>query len=126
MKKTPETCCDILIVEDEPIVAQDLAYIMEDLGHSVVGPCRSVAEATKLVQGALPDLAFLDVNLADGPVFPLADLLHERGVAIIFCSAHMGASDLTGRYPGALAVSKPYDETAVHAAVSGALFPAAL
>jgi CheY-like chemotaxis protein len=79
----------ILVVEDEYIIAADLAQSLEDLGASVLGPAGTVADALALVAGepAL-DAAVLDINLGSEKVFPVADALQARGVPFVFASGY--------------------------------------
>lgn len=97
----------VLIMEDEFIVALDLSDITQDLGFSVDGPFATVAEGLRSVAQHTPDAAILDVQLADGEVFPLADYLMKMGVPIIFHSGHADNSQLKGRYPDARSAGKP-------------------
>jgi CheY-like chemotaxis protein len=79
----------ILVVEDEYMIASDLAQSLTDLGVAVVGPAGSVADAVALVAGdpAL-DAAVLDVNLGTEKVFPVADALQARGVPFVFATGY--------------------------------------
>lgn len=97
----------ILIMEDEFIVALDLSDMMQDLGFAVEGPYATVADGARALENARPDAAILDVQLADGEVFPLADVLVRLGVPIIFHSGHADSNALLSRYPGARSASKP-------------------
>lgn len=97
----------VLIMEDEFIVALDLSDMTHDLGFEVEGPFATLAEGQQAVAQARPDAAILDVQLADGEVFPLADMLRAMGVPIIFHSGHADASMLLRRYPEARSASKP-------------------
>jgi CheY-like chemotaxis protein len=56
----------ILIVEDEILIALELESLLQDLGHDVVGMAASSGEALSLGQELKPDLAFVDIHLADG------------------------------------------------------------
>ena len=56
----------ILVVEDEPLIAADLASTLEDLGFEVSGIARTVAEAQRQFIELRPDLITLDVNLGGG------------------------------------------------------------
>ncbi len=80
----------ILIVEDEYLIAMDLALKLGDIGADVVGPAGSVAEAMELVEstGGSLDGAVLDVNLRDERVYPVADALAALGVRFIFASGY--------------------------------------
>jgi len=97
----------ILIMEDEFIVALDLSDMTQDLGFAVEGPYSTVAEGEQAIARHRPDAAILDVQLADGEVFPLADLLIRLGVPIIFHSGHADTTLLQSRYPQARSANKP-------------------
>ncbi|WP_420143007.1 response regulator [Sphingobium sp.] len=97
----------VLLVEDELFVALDIQDTIEDAGFSVDGPYISVSSALTAVGSALPDCAILDVQLADGEVYPVADALVAAGVPVIFHSGHADPFLLVERFPGAVICSKP-------------------
>ena len=79
----------ILVVEDEYLIADDLAHDLRGLGAEVVGPIASVGEALEAVQAEERlDGAVLDINLNGEMVFPVADALRERNVPIIFTTGY--------------------------------------
>ncbi|QBK31416.1 response regulator [Roseitalea porphyridii] len=78
----------ILIVEDEALVALDLATQMEDLGHEVVGPAHSVEQAMPLAEGEALDFALLDINLRGRQSTPVAQALIARGIPLVFLSGY--------------------------------------
>ncbi len=78
----------ILAVEDEYMLAQDLALFLEQLGATVVGPVGTVQAALGLATRETLDAAVLDVNLHNQPVYPVADVLVERGVPIVFATGY--------------------------------------
>lgn len=80
----------ILVVEDEYLIAMDVADRLTDLGAEVIGPAASVAEALAIVaaQGNRIDGAVLDVNLRNERVYPVADALMALGVRFIFASGY--------------------------------------
>lgn len=104
---TPPQRARILIMEDEFIVALDLADLAAELGYLVEGPFATVADGFRAIELTPPDAAILDVQLADGEVFPLADRLVSIGVPVIFHSGHADAAMLSARYPGARSAGKP-------------------
>ena len=53
----------ILIVEDEPIIADDIAYTLEDLGYIITGIAHDAQDALIHVKLESPDLVLLDINL---------------------------------------------------------------
>lgn len=97
----------VLIVEDEFIVALDLSETVRDLGYRVEGPFANKDHAFIAIDQAMPDLAILDVETADGEVYPLADALAEAGVPMVFHSGHATPKEIHARYPAAKACSKP-------------------
>ncbi len=79
----------VLVVEDEYLLADDLRQTLEGLGIEVVGPVASVAQALDLLQSAdALDGAVLDVNLQGDSVFPVLDLLRERGVPFLLTTGY--------------------------------------
>ncbi|MFL5335130.1 MAG: response regulator [Geminicoccaceae bacterium] len=81
----------ILIVEDEALIALELAESLEHDGHEVVGPAATMAEALALCKAEPPELAVLDINLQDGSsgVILARALLTRWGVLSIFASGQL-------------------------------------
>ena len=77
----------VLVVEDEAVVAIDIADQLTEAGFLVVGPAPSVAKALKLIREMGCDVAVLDVNLRDETVEPVARELRSRGTPFLFLSA---------------------------------------
>jgi DNA-binding response OmpR family regulator len=78
----------ILVVEDEPIVALNLADILQDNGAVVLGPASSVATARRLIADSRIDCAVLDVNLGHESVAPLVRELGELKVPFLFMTGY--------------------------------------
>ena len=97
----------VLVVEDEFIIALDLSETVRDLGYRVEGPFADKENAFIAIDREMPDCAILDVQTADGEVYPLADALADAGVPIIFHSGHVAPTEITERYPQAQACAKP-------------------
>jgi CheY-like chemotaxis protein len=115
---------DVLIIEDEMVIALDLEQLVENLGHRTLGIARTRAEAIELARGRRPGLILADMQLADGSsgLEAVNDLLHSFEVPVIFISAHPERF-LTGVRPApACLISKPYQQSTVSAIVSQALF----
>jgi DNA-binding response OmpR family regulator len=96
-----------LIVEDEPFVALDLALAVEDAGSIPVGPAGSVREALALLASGEVAAAILDVNLSDGDVFPVLQVLIDRGVPVIVQTGVAVPPELRSRFPGLTVLAKP-------------------
>ncbi|KEO55505.1 response regulator [Thioclava indica] len=114
-------CCKVLIAEDEAIVALDLQMMIEDLGARVLGPCATMRAAMTQIAQDLPDAAVLDVMLADGEVYELADRLRDAGVALVFHSGHADPAELLERYPEASVCPKPAYPSEIEAKLEGVL-----
>jgi CheY-like chemotaxis protein len=61
-----QVATDVMIIEDEPIIAMDLDALLESLGHRVTGVARTEKEAIKLASAKRPGLVLADIQLADG------------------------------------------------------------
>jgi DNA-directed RNA polymerase specialized sigma24 family protein/CheY-like chemotaxis protein len=115
---------DILIIEDEIMVALDLENLVEGLGHRTTGIARTRSDAVTLSRVRPPGLILADIQLADGSsgLEAVHDLLNFFEVPVIFITAYPERL-LTGERPEpAFLVSKPYQRSTVSALVSQALF----
>jgi DNA-binding NtrC family response regulator len=98
----------VLVVEDEPIVAEDLRHILTEAEAVVIGPLSTVTEARKLLKdGTAVDAALLDVNLRDGPVIPLLEALRAKGIPTVVYTGGMLSIDVRRRHPDLVVLSKP-------------------
>jgi len=112
----------ILIIEDEALVAMELRFVLEDLGHEVVGTAADARTARHMVQETEVDLALVDIHLSDGPTgIDLGrELGQDLGVTVLFMTANPGM--VRNGVAGTIGVlSKPTDERAVQTAVDYAL-----
>jgi DNA-binding response OmpR family regulator len=109
---------EVLIVEDEAIIAMDLAQTFEDWGWTVLGPAGRLEQAETLRAAARPDLAVLDVNLGGDTSHDLARALLEGGTRVIFLSGD-SASHLPGDLDGCPSLSKPVDPAALRRLAEG-------
>lgn len=78
----------ILVVEDEPLLALDIAFQLENAGVTVIGPAADAAEALALIEQYRFDAAMLDANLAGEPVDKIAETLALQGTPFIFVSGY--------------------------------------
>jgi DNA-binding response OmpR family regulator len=70
----------VLIVEDETLIALGYQAMIADAGHDVFGIAASVAQARKLLAAGTPDAAVLDIRLGRELSYPVAAVLKDRGV----------------------------------------------
>ena len=115
---------NVLIIEDEPIIAADIEGLVEDLGHTVDNIAATQTEAVKAAESKKPGIVLADVQLADGSsgIDAVADILEKYDVPVIFITAFPERL-LTGDKPEpAYLISKPFRADNVKAAISQALF----
>jgi CheY-like chemotaxis protein len=119
-----QVATDVLIIEDEPMIAMDLESIVEGLGHRVTAVARTHAEAVKAANKKKPGLVLADIQLADGSsgLDAVNEMLATFAVPVIFITAYPDRL-LTGERPEpAFLITKPYQPDTVKAIVSQALF----
>lgn len=100
----------------------ELRFVLEDLGHEVVGIAATAKSAREMVRDSDIDLALVDIHLSDGPTgIDLGrELGQEMGVSVLFMTGN--PSMVRGGVAGAIGVlSKPTDEYSVQTAVDYAL-----
>jgi CheY-like chemotaxis protein len=104
---------NILVVEDEPLIAMMLEDFLDSLGHQVVGTAETVSEALERIDGGGIDVAIIDVHLKGGEhVWPVADRLAEAGIPFVLATGgHIEPPP--DRHAGAPVLSKPYTIDAI-------------
>jgi len=119
-----QTRADVLIIEDEPIIAMDIETIVRDLGHDVVGVAVTRDEAVEQALAKRPGLVLADIQLADDSsgIDAVKDILAEFQVPVIFITAFPERL-LTGERPEpTFLITKPFQRSTVKAAIAQALF----
>lgn len=108
----------IFLVEDEFLLARQLARALSREGATIVGCVATVAAAIDELS-RLPhvDLAVLDINLAGEPVYPVAAELMRRNVRFVFLSGY-GVEDRDADFAGTPQLSKPTTMTALLSTLS--------
>jgi CheY-like chemotaxis protein len=97
----------ILVVEDEFLIRMLLEDMLADLNYELAGVAGRVDEAADLAQKLDLDLAILDVNLDGHDVYPVADILAQRGVPFIFVTGY-GGHGLPDAYRRRPTLQKPF------------------
>jgi CheY-like chemotaxis protein len=115
---------DVLIIEDEPLIAMDIEDIVTRLGHRVTGVARTRTEAVRLAENDRPGIILADIQLADGSsgIDAVNDLLAGFETPVIFITAFPERL-LTGSRPEpTFLITKPFAPEMVKAMISQALF----
>jgi len=119
-----QVATNVMIIEDEPIIAMDIEAIVETLGHKVTGIARTHQQALQLASQKRPSLILADIQLADGSsgVDAVNQILDTFEVPVIFITAFPERL-LTGERPEpAFLITKPFTPEMVKAVISQALF----
>jgi DNA-directed RNA polymerase specialized sigma24 family protein/CheY-like chemotaxis protein len=119
-----ELATDVLIIEDESIIAADIEALVKELGHNVIGIAATRTEAIDAIQRSKPGLVLADIQLADGSsgIDAVKDILATLDVPVIFITAFPERL-LTGERPEpTFLITKPFQPETVKASIGQALF----
>jgi CheY-like chemotaxis protein len=119
-----QVATDVVIIEDEPLIALDLVQLVNDLGHRVVRVARTAEQAVEATRRLRPGLVLADIHLADGSsgLDAVNEILRTLSVPVVFVTAFPQRL-LTGTRPEpTFLVTKPFQPQNVKAVISQALF----
>jgi CheY-like chemotaxis protein len=97
----------VLVVEDEIMIRMLLEDMLADLGYGIAASAGGLAEAVKLARDTEFDMAILDVNLNGDAVYPVAEVLMERGLPFVFSTGY-GERGLPEPYRDCPMLQKPF------------------
>lgn len=113
----------VLVIEDESVIAIDIAGIVRELGHTVIGIASSEREAVQIARAKMPGLVLADINLGAGGsgIDAVGKILQSMTVPVIFVTAFPERL-LTGQRPEpTYLVTKPFEPDTLKATISQAL-----
>jgi CheY-like chemotaxis protein len=113
----------VLIIEDEPVIAMDIAGIVESLGHEVIGIAGRQAEAVELARKHQPGLVLADVQLQDGDsgIVTVQEIMQSMDAPVIFVTGFPERLLTGDRVEPAFIVTKPFDPETLKVAIVQAL-----
>ena len=100
----------VLIVEDEPLIAFDIASLLESADCKVIGPFATVSDALYPATTDQIDIAVLDVYLRGAPAWPIAEILQIRGVPFVFLTGHARTETFPAQFAHVVRLEKPFSE----------------
>jgi len=106
---------DVLIVEDDPIIALDFEYTILGFGVKAVRIAGNVAQALDLIADRVPDFALLDVGLIREKSFAIAARLDELKVPFVFITGYGADLRLAAAFADRPRLPKPYSTDALKA-----------
>jgi PAS domain S-box-containing protein len=98
----------VLLVEDEALVAMMIQETLHEFGYQVVGPLNTASEALAAAREGHFDAAVLDINLGDGLVYTVAEILGVRGVPFVFVTGY-DADSVDPRFSEVPILQKPIE-----------------
>lgn len=104
---------NVLLVEDEFLIALDAEEMLRELGAASVTIASTFEDAQKRIAEQAFDLALLDVNLNGRKSFPLADMLLKRGTPVVFGTGYNLITRQMDGYEAGVCVTKPYTATSL-------------
>lgn len=110
----------VLVVEDEYLIRMLMEDMLADLGYDLAAAVGTIAEASAHAANGAFDIAVLDVNLDGQEIFPVAEILAERGLPFVFVTGY-GEGSLPERFRGRPALQKPFQSDQLKAALAGLL-----
>jgi len=113
----------VLVVEDEYLIRMLLEDMLSELDYELAAAVGSLAEASELAAHGDFNVAILDVNLDGVEIYPVADILAQRGLPFVFVSGY-GEGSLAEPYRGRPALQKPFQAEQLKAMLAGLLAPA--
>jgi two-component sensor histidine kinase/CheY-like chemotaxis protein len=109
---------DVLLVEDNMIIALDTEDTMLKLGVKTVRTASGVAEALKMIEERAPTFALLDVNLGAETSFEIAELLANRNIRFAFATGYGEQVVFPASFADAPRLRKPYAMETVRATLA--------
>lgn len=124
-KTSPEHCGSttrsVLIVEDNPSLAESLAFALETFGWTIHGPATSSDAAHEAVSGLDSSVAILDVDLGESFSWPIAKRLRARGIPFAFLTGLGEDEEIPEEFRSELRLTKPVMPEALVKALDGLL-----
>lgn len=98
----------VLLVEDDPLISSDIAFMIEELGHTVIGPFAKQSKAIKRLNAGEVDVGVIDYNLGEGrDSGGVADVFITKGIPFAFTTGYR-RNHLPERFASIEIITKPY------------------
>jgi CheY-like chemotaxis protein len=106
---------DVLIVEDDPIIALDFEETILGFGVKTVRAAGTVATALDMIADRAPDFALLDVGLIREKSFAIAERLDALNIPFVFVTGYSAEVRLPPAFADRPRLPKPYSSDALRA-----------
>ncbi|MEJ2626075.1 MAG: response regulator [Pseudolabrys sp.] len=120
MENSPPARPRVLVVEDEYLIRMLLEDMLEELGYDMAAGVGTISEASDEASNGDFHAAILDVNLDGQEIYPVADILAERGLPFVFVTGY-GERSLPDPHRSRPALQKPFQAEQLRVALAGLL-----
>jgi CheY-like chemotaxis protein len=110
----------VLIVEDEPLLALLLEEMLTEQGYRIVATASRFDDAMEKARSMSFDVAILDMNLGGTTTFPIAEVLLTKGKRFVFATGY-GAPSIPPSLKQIPVIQKPFQENQLIEAIASAL-----
>lgn len=113
----------VLVLEDETVVAMDIALTLEEAGFVVQGPFKTASKALASMENEEPAFGILDLNLGNGETSEaVAARLSDANCPFVFLTGYEASShEVIRRFDHASCISKPVDMDMLESIVRSAM-----
>lgn len=111
---------NVLVVEDEVLIATLLAEMLKDLNFCPIGPIHEFEQAIQAANEKDIDLALLDLKLDERESYAIAEILRARNIPFIFVTGHERES-IVSTYQDCTVLMKPFDDDDLKIAISNVM-----
>lgn len=116
----------VLIVEDDPIIAEDIKEMLSNVNYSTLGVAYDKTDAIEMIDRLKPDLVLLDINLEGNyEGFEIADQINKkRKIPFIYLTSYSGKEILEkAKYTMPMGyIVKPFNESELFSTIEISLF----
>lgn len=98
----------VLVVEDNPFLADSLCDLLSEIGCEPIGPAARVSEALRLCEASPADCALLDVHLGRETSFVIADWLALHNTPFVFMTGSSDSRSIPARHSHVRVMPKPF------------------
>ena len=110
---------DVLLVEDNFIIAMDVESMLQEIGVEIIRTASSVTQALEMIAVQAPAFGLLDVNVGSEKSFQIADLLRELRVPFAFVTGYGDRNAFPAQFADTPIVRKPYTLDSLRDALLG-------
>lgn len=104
----PDLPADVLVVEDDVLIAMDVAETITSSGVASVRTARDVADALQMIAARAPDFVLLDVGLIREKSFAVAEQLERQSIPFAFVTGYSGPAGVPAAFARHPVLRKPY------------------